>query len=87
MLLEGSFGNVNDSQKEAIDRVFQSSQHLTKVVEDLLNVTKIEQGGMQYVFKSTDIEKIIKDLVQELSITVFKKDYHFHIKMMRVIRI
>lgn len=73
MLLEGSFGNVNDSQKEAIDRVFQSSQHLTKVVEDLLNVTKIEQGGMQYVFKSTDIEKIIKDLVQELSITASKK--------------
>lgn len=73
MLLEGSFGNVNDSQKEAIDRVFQSSQHLTKVVEDLLNVTKIEQGGMQYVFESTDIEITTNELVRELAVTASKK--------------
>jgi signal transduction histidine kinase len=73
MLLEGSFGDVNDSQKEAIDRVFQSSQHLTKVVEDLLNVTKIEQGGMQYVFEPTDIEIITNELVRELAVTASKK--------------
>ena len=48
MLLDGSFGNVNDQQKEAIDRVFQSTNHLTKVVEDLLNVTKIG-SGIQYL--------------------------------------
>ncbi len=73
MLLEGSFGAVNDSQKEAIDRVFQSSQHLAKVVDDLLNVTKIEQGGMQYIFERTDIEKLTHELVNELMVTASKK--------------
>ena len=73
MLLEGSFGEVNEKQKEAIDRVFQSSNHLTKVVEDLLNVSKIEAGGMKYEMAPFDIEKAAKDLSTDLSITAQKK--------------
>ena len=73
MLLEGSFGEVGEKQKEAIDRVFQSSNHLTKVVEDLLNVSKIEAGGMQYIMAPFDIEKAAKDLSTDLSITAQKK--------------
>ncbi len=73
MLLDGSFGQVDDKQKEAIDRVFQSSRHLSKVVEDLLNVTKIEQGGMQYVIAPFDFEKPASDLAKDFSITAEKK--------------
>jgi signal transduction histidine kinase len=73
MLLEGSFGQITDSQKEAIDRVYQSSSHLAKVVEDLLNVSKIEQGGMKYQMAAFDLEKAAKDLATDLSITAEKK--------------
>ena len=73
MLLDGSFGKVTDQQKEAIDRVFQSSVHLAKVVEDLLNVSKIEQGGMKYEMAPFDFEKVAKDLSTDLSITAQKK--------------
>ena len=73
MLLDGSFGKIDDKQKEAVDRVFQSSRHLTKVVEDLLNVSKIEQGGMQYVMTKFDFEKAAEDLAKDLSITAEKK--------------
>ena len=73
MLLDGSFGKMDDKQKEAIDRVFQSSRHLTSVVEDLLNVTKIEQGGMQYVMSHFDFKKTAEDLAKDLSVTAEKK--------------
>lgn len=73
MLLEGDFGEVNVKQKEAIDRVFQSSKHLTTVVEDLLNVAKIEQGGMQYVMSAFDLEKISSDIVKDLSVVATEK--------------
>lgn len=69
MLLGGDFGEVNDKQKETISRVYESSKHLTKVVEDLLNVSKIEQGGMKYVMAPFDFEKAAKDLATDLSIT------------------
>lgn len=73
MLLDGSFGEINDKQKEAIDRVYQSSRHLSLTVEDLLNVSKIEQGGMQYVKVPFDFEKASVDLAKDLSVTAQKK--------------
>lgn len=69
MLMTGDFGEINDKQKETIGRVFESTNHLTKVVEDLLNVSKIEQGGMKYTMAPFDLEKAAKDLATDLSIT------------------
>ncbi len=73
MLLDGSFGEVQPKQKEAVDRVFESSRHLTKVVEDLLNVSKIEQGGMKYEMKPFDFTDAVSTLATDLSITAEKK--------------
>lgn len=73
MLLDGSFGAVEGKQKEAVDRVFESATHLSKVVEDLLNVSKIEAGGMKYEMAHFDMEKPVKDITAELSITAEKK--------------
>ncbi|MEI8130109.1 MAG: GAF domain-containing sensor histidine kinase [bacterium] len=73
MLLDGSFGTVDTKQKEAINRVFESSSHLTKIVEDLLNVSKIEAGGMKYEMAPFDLEKPVHDLTTDLSITAEKK--------------
>jgi signal transduction histidine kinase len=73
MLLEGSFGSVDAKQKEAINRVFESATHLSKIVEDLLNVSKIEAGGMKYEMAPFDMEKAVHDLATDLSITAEKK--------------
>jgi signal transduction histidine kinase len=73
MLLEGSFGAVDEKQKEAVNRVFESATHLSKIVEDLLNVSKIEAGGMKYEMAPFDMEKAARDLATDLSITAEKK--------------
>ncbi len=73
MLLEGSFGTITKEQTEAVDRVYQSSKHLAMVVEDLLNVSKIEQGGMKYVMDPFDIRKQAHELAMDLKVTAEKK--------------
>ncbi len=74
MLLDGSFGQISDEkQRDAIDRVFQSSTHLSKIVEDLLNVSKIEQGGMKYEMTTFDFAKSVKDVSNDLSVVAEKK--------------
>jgi signal transduction histidine kinase len=74
MLSDGDFGTLSEKQKEAIGRIFKSSKHLTVVVEDLLNVAKIEQGGMQYVMKDFDIDKVVQDLVHDFEINAKEKN-------------
>ncbi len=74
MLLENSWGEIKDEgQKMAINRIFESSKNLANVVEDLLNVSKIEQGGMQYEMTAIDMKKMAQDLVQELSVSAKNK--------------
>lgn len=77
MLSEGSFGALSEKQDEAVKRVYASAQGLVSVVEDLLNVSKIEQGGMKYEFIPTDLKKIIKDLVNEMRIPAENKNLEF----------
>lgn len=69
MLIEGDYGEINPEAKETISRIMESSNNLSIVVEDLLNVTKIEQGGMKYVMVPFDFTDLILDTVKDLSIT------------------
>lgn len=73
MVVEGDFGEIGPKAKEAVDRIFQSSQNLTIVVEDLLNVSKIESGGMKYEMVDFNMTDIVKPTAEDLSITANKK--------------
>ena len=53
MLLEGSFGHMNGKAREAVDRIFQSSNKLVVIIEDFLNITRIELGRMKYEMSKT----------------------------------
>lgn len=74
MILEGDFGELKAEAKDAVERVFQSTMNLTKIVEDLLNVSKIEQGGMKYEMAPFSLAEISRDMAKDLSITASKKN-------------
>ena len=73
MVAEGSYGEINPQAKDAVERIFQSSQNLAKVVEDLLDVSKIEQGGMKFVMEPFSLVEIARDMAKDLSITAEKR--------------
>lgn len=79
MLIEESFGKLADKQEVAVRRVYASAEGLTNIVEDLLNVSKIEQGGMKYEFVDTDLIKIVSDLYEEMKIPAGLKNLEFTI--------
>lgn len=66
MLLEGSFGFIEPKTREAVDRIFQSAQNLVGIVDDLLNITRLEQGRMEYTFEKVDLSKLTKEIVDSL---------------------
>lgn len=74
MVLEGDFGEINPKAKDAIERVFQSTMNLTKIVEDLLNVSKIEQGGMKYEMAPFNLTEISRDMSKDLSVVAGNKN-------------
>lgn len=74
LILEGSFGPISDKVKEAVDVVFQSSQKLVLVIEDFLDITRIELGKMKYEMNKVDLQEIVGQVVNELRHSVESHD-------------
>lgn len=73
MLLEGSFGKIDNEKKEPLERVLQTSNSLAIMVEDFLSVSKIESGGMKYMVEPFDFRKMVEDTYSDLKVTAEKK--------------
>ncbi len=67
MILEGSFGEVGEKVRGAVDVVFQSSQKLVTVIEDFLNITRIELGKMKYEMAEMDLRQMTEMVIREQS--------------------
>lgn len=72
LVLDGSFGKVSAGVKDAIDKIFQSSQSLVVMIEDFLNISRIEQGRMKFEFAKVDFKKITAEVISELKPTAEK---------------
>lgn len=63
MMLENSFGQLGEPAKKAANVVLQSAQKLLLVVEDFLNITRIELGTMKYDFAEADLKELVEGAV------------------------
>lgn len=81
MLFEGSFGKLDPKQEEGARRIYTSAQGLVNTVEDLLDISKIEQGGMKYEFMPTDLGQIVTDLYNEMKIPAESKNLEFTLEL------
>ncbi|MDX9913351.1 MAG: HAMP domain-containing sensor histidine kinase [Candidatus Moranbacteria bacterium] len=55
--------NLDLETRDSLTRAFASNERLIELVEDILNISRIESGKMQYDFQSDQsCEEIIKDL-------------------------
>ena len=77
MILENSFGPVEAKARGAVDVIFQSSQKLVKVIEDFLNITRIELGTMKYEQSEFDFKALVESVSKELRVNVEKKGLQF----------
>ncbi len=76
-LTDGIVGNLTPKQNEIVTHIYVAAQGLASVVEDFLNVTKIEQGGMKYSFEKTNLRSIFNDLASDMKIAAEDKHLDF----------
>jgi signal transduction histidine kinase len=73
MITEGSFGEVPKNLNEPLDRILESGQRIGVMVDDLLNVTRIEQGRMTYNMAPQNAYNLINSVINELKMMAEKK--------------
>jgi len=73
MILEGSYGKFSDKAKTPLENVYKSNERLINLVNNLLNISRIESGKMEFEPQISSIEEIVEGVVAELKITAEKK--------------
>lgn len=64
VLSEQIYGPLNPSQQSCVNDVMESGQHLLSLVNDILDLAKIESGTMDMEWETVDLAALIARLVQ-----------------------
>lgn len=62
LLLEGAYGKVEPAVGDTLNKVYLANARLMNLVENLLNISRIEAGRIQYQFAPTKIEDLLNEL-------------------------
>jgi signal transduction histidine kinase len=78
LLLKGISGVLNDQQQSDVQIVYQDSQHLLGLINDLLDISQIEAGLMELEFQEVDLSKLIHSVMATANALVRDKDVELH---------
>jgi len=81
LLLEGAYGEVNPEAREAINKIHLSGERLIRLVEDLLNVSRIEAGRMIFEKKPGQLEDVVKEICEGLEMLAREKNLYLDWKL------
>jgi PAS domain S-box-containing protein len=73
VLKEGMFGGLNDKQLEYVRDIHESGQHLLLLINDILDLSKIEAGRMELDLSEFDLRSAL-----ERAVSLVKERAHRH---------
>ncbi|MGQ0713071.1 MAG: ATP-binding protein [Gemmatimonadaceae bacterium] len=81
-LLEmGLHGPMPEAQRRAIDRIDRSQRHLLRLINDVLNLARIEAGGVEYRLAELDLAEVIADLAPLIEPQLAAKSMHYEVHL------
>jgi PAS domain S-box-containing protein len=66
MLLHGVTGAVSDVQRKSLTRIDSNSRHLLALINDILDITRIEAGRMPLNLTTFKIPQLVEEVMSEL---------------------
>lgn len=66
LLLYGNMGVISEKQKTYLERTYTSTERLINLVNDMLNISRIESGRFTIATADIDVNKLINEVLLEV---------------------
>jgi PAS domain S-box-containing protein len=83
MLLHGVTGTVSDTQRKSLTRIDSNSRHLLALINDILDITRIEAGRMPLNLTTFRIPELVEEVMSELEPIIRRSNLTVRAKMPR----
>ncbi|MEZ5336610.1 MAG: HAMP domain-containing sensor histidine kinase, partial [Methanolobus sp.] len=80
LLLDLSFGELNDKQIHYTSNISNSGKHLLTLINGILDIAKIESGEMQLNIETLDLVRLVDEVVSIMKPQAMKKNINIDSK-------
>lgn len=81
MLLAQTYGDLTEKQMDRLNRVHRSGKHLLDLINDILDLSKIEAGRMELEKVPLDIATIIRDVAADTQPMAEERGLNFKVEI------
>jgi len=75
LLLAGVHGSLGAEQRDALLTIARNGRHLLGLVNDVLDLSKVEAGRMELVLAATDLARLVPDVLAGMESLIRAKDH------------
>ena len=81
IILKGNLGTINEEQKNALNIILRNTNRLDTLIQDILDISRLESGTMKFVPKLTNIKNMIEQAVETMQSSADKKNIKINISL------
>ena len=74
ILIDKSFGEINEKQEKYLHNIHKSGKHLLEMINDIMDLSRSEAGKMELELKELSLPQILNDTVAAMKPAAVKKN-------------
>jgi signal transduction histidine kinase/DNA-binding response OmpR family regulator len=81
LLLSGLYGEISPQQQDRLKRVIDNGKHLLGLINDVLDLSKIEAGKMELYLEPFDLNEVLEGVITAVKPLAAKNGNHLNVEV------
>lgn len=81
MMLEGDLGKISPTQRAVLQEAFSSSERMVRLINDFLNVSRLQTGHFTIDKQKVDLAQILRDEISLLQVVADQRSVELNVKI------
>ncbi|MBE3122366.1 MAG: PAS domain-containing sensor histidine kinase [Thermoplasmata archaeon] len=85
MLLKQTLGEITEEQKKALEVLLRNTNRLDHLIQDILDISRLESETMKFITEKIDVTKIVKEIAETMQVSADLKGIKINIDIQKEI--